>query len=360
VSRPFISSGDEQSVMINNSGLKWGLAISNADNVTVAGITFKGTGDTGIRILDSSGSRIHNNRLYFSTNYAIYTERALTADIYSNRILNNGWGIYISAYSSNIDIYRNLIANSGWTGIYILYYSWSRIINNTIISNGASSSTAENNRDGVEFSGSGGGIVYNNIIAFNGNGNSIDYGLDDWSSAVVSNDYNIFYQNTAGGPYQNSIAGLNNTISTYPFIALGGNYELLSKSSPAYDNAVIITGINEQFYGNAPDAGWRELWLTTYTYSPRAGPNPFAAAAGDTVIKISGLTKTSTVEIFSVSGFSVRTFYCSESSVINEDGELDWDTTDSNGNKVAPGIYLFIINNNDGTNPVCLKITLLR
>jgi hypothetical protein len=73
--------------------------------------------------------------------------------------------------------------------------------------------------------------------------------------------------------------------------------------------------------------------------SARVHPNPFRAARGDQNVIFDRLPDHSTVKIFSVSGRSVKTLDAAS-------GSATWDLTNEAGDRVASGIYLYVIDDN--------------
>lgn len=71
-------------------------------------------------------------------------------------------------------------------------------------------------------------------------------------------------------------------------------------------------------------------------------PNPFKPNRGDTEIRFERLTENVTLRIYNIAGELVR---------IQEDittGYFDWDATNDSGEKLASGVYLYVITNSEG------------
>jgi len=70
--------------------------------------------------------------------------------------------------------------------------------------------------------------------------------------------------------------------------------------------------------------------------SIKVSPNPFKPAAGHTEIRFINLPLGASVKIFHIEGRIITTLQ-------EKDGEAKWDVTDSEGNKVSSGFYLYRI-----------------
>jgi fibronectin type 3 domain-containing protein len=72
-------------------------------------------------------------------------------------------------------------------------------------------------------------------------------------------------------------------------------------------------------------------------------PNPFKSYAGHTRMTFDGLTDQAKIEVFTLTGEKVCTMEEKDG-----DGELAWDVTNSKGRKLASGIYIYRITNDQG------------
>lgn len=70
-------------------------------------------------------------------------------------------------------------------------------------------------------------------------------------------------------------------------------------------------------------------------------PNPFKPHLGHTGIYFKGLTEKTTIKIYNIAGELVR-------KIENVDGETTWDARNNSGNKVASGVYIYLITNDKG------------
>jgi hypothetical protein len=73
----------------------------------------------------------------------------------------------------------------------------------------------------------------------------------------------------------------------------------------------------------------------------RVYPNPWRADKPTAGITFDGLSDNSTVKIFDIAAHAVRTFTTSNAS-------YTWDMTNESGDKVASGVYLYLVTNNQG------------
>lgn len=74
-------------------------------------------------------------------------------------------------------------------------------------------------------------------------------------------------------------------------------------------------------------------------------PNPFKPHLGHTEIYFKGLTAKTTIKIYNIAGELVR-------KIENVDGETRWDARNNSGNKVASGVYIYIITNDKGNKKI--------
>ncbi|TES85584.1 T9SS type A sorting domain-containing protein [Candidatus Aerophobetes bacterium] len=68
-------------------------------------------------------------------------------------------------------------------------------------------------------------------------------------------------------------------------------------------------------------------------------PNPFEAAAGHSYVTFEALTEEVTIQIFTVSGQLVR------KEEISGQYSWDWDLKNTDGEKVARGVYIWMATN---------------
>ncbi|MFH1540591.1 MAG: gliding motility-associated C-terminal domain-containing protein [Elusimicrobiota bacterium] len=72
-------------------------------------------------------------------------------------------------------------------------------------------------------------------------------------------------------------------------------------------------------------------------------PSPYKPSLGHTEIKFSHLTSYTNLRVFNIAGELV---YRDEQDTSN--GELSWAVVNNNGNKLASGVYIYLITDNDG------------
>ena len=139
----------------------------------------------------------------------------------------------------------------------------------------------------------------------------------------------------------------------------------LNLGSSAIDKGVIITGINDGFVGSAPDMGAFEYGTGNTTLTTAAGsdvfanlkvyPNPFRLGL-NTSIKIIGLPVDTTLKIHGVDGGLIR--YLNEADFGNY-GWITWDGKNSEGNNVAFGVYVCVVEDGKG-NKKTGKLAVLK
>ncbi len=238
----------------------YGIVIDNANNTIVKFNHIHNNGK-GIYLEDTAISNyIIRNTIYSNNIYGIEiwgdspnNNYILTNIIYGK---NQNRGINIT-HSDNNKIYRNLIHNNLDYGIYIEGTAENIIIiNNTIV--------GSETTDGVLWSGTSCGTMYNNIILSNGNGG--DYGVNNTGTGLIYGDYNIVYGNNNGTTNNNGggtlIWGYNNKFDD-PLIETVSSFTITSLLSPAVDNAKSIPGVTDITNGYAPDMGWKESLFDT-------------------------------------------------------------------------------------------------
>ncbi len=72
-------------------------------------------------------------------------------------------------------------------------------------------------------------------------------------------------------------------------------------------------------------------------------PNPVRASLGHDKVTFENLTNNVIIRIFKTNGDLVR-----EINATDTTGTVTWDLTNDNGNKVASGIYIYLITNESG------------
>lgn len=92
--------------------------------------------------------------------------------------------------------------------------------------------------------------------------------------------------------------------------------------------------------------------VSTDLASARVHPNPFRAARGDQNVVFDQMSANSTVKIFTVAGRWVKTLPAPS-------GYVPWDLTNDSGDKVASGLYLYLVTDGQG-NKTRGKFTLIR
>lgn len=83
-------------------------------------------------------------------------------------------------------------------------------------------------------------------------------------------------------------------------------------------------------------------------------PSPFDVRLNHTVVTFANLTSTATLRIYKLTGEVVF-----EKEFTTVDGNAVWDVTNKDNNKVASGLYIYLITNSDGQKKTG-KIAILR
>lgn len=159
-----------------------------ADNVKISGLGITGT----------------------KNKYAgIYLSECNNCVIENNKILNNGYGIYLLNSKGN-KLLNNVVTNSGESGILLLAST-----NNTLSGNTAS----ENEDTGIHISTSDGNTLTGNNVSSND-----VYGLFVCPESDDNLVYNNYFNNTVNAEIQNGVGNAYNTAKTEGENIVGGSY----------------------------------------------------------------------------------------------------------------------------------------
>jgi len=129
--------------------------------------------------------------------------------------------------------------------------------------------------------------------------------------------------------------------------ASGGAFSVsaMNLGGPSFSSAAPAGGAFSVITGGAP-----ALLLVTAAARGDLGaahcyPVPFRRAEGHTKITFTGLTRSASVRVYTVSGEQVRALEK------NDAGEtLDWDLKNSRGQAVASGVYIFTVKSGSQKN----------
>ena len=83
-------------------------------------------------------------------------------------------------------------------------------------------------------------------------------------------------------------------------------------------------------------------------------PNPFKPHLGHTQVTFEGLTAQAQIEVFTIVGQKVCTIQETDG-----DGQASWDVTNAQGNKLASGIYIYRVSNDQGQEKIS-KLAVIR
>ena len=126
---------------------------------------------------------------------------------------------------------------------------------------------------------------------------------------------------------------VNLNLSTkVPIGALGTRYSVHVKNVKSAKGVVIRSGRGDRItlVFSRPNVS------QAFVY-----PNPFRPGLGRDTITFANLTKSATVRIMTLSGYTIKTL-----EEFDGDGGVEWDLRDQNGNPVSSGIYLFLATGN--------------
>jgi len=113
--------------------------------------------------------------------------------------------------------------------------------------------------------------------------------------------------------------------------------------------------IRVQAVNGSSASGWSSATITIVSAdlsAARVFPNPWRAARGDGPITFDQMSANSTVKIFTVSSRWVKTLSA-------PGGSVSWDLTNDSGEKVASGLYLYLITDSQG-NKTRGKLAIIR
>ena len=100
--------------------------------------------------------------------------------------------------------------------------------------------------------------------------------------------------------------------------------------------AFVLTGL-----------GFADFALRANLGSIAVYPNPFRAILGHSSITFDNLTRSVRIRIFKINGDLVF-----ERDIETTDGKYVWNTLNNDGKSIATGIYVYVVNNNEGTQEV--------
>jgi len=83
-------------------------------------------------------------------------------------------------------------------------------------------------------------------------------------------------------------------------------------------------------------------------------PNPFDVRLGHSVITFDNLTASGTLRVYKLTGELVF-----EKDFVSVDGKAVWDGTNTDGNHLASGLYMYLVTNDNGQKKTG-KIAILR
>ncbi|MFA5976327.1 MAG: T9SS type A sorting domain-containing protein [Elusimicrobiota bacterium] len=285
-------------------------------------------------------NRVHDNHGRGGINFA---DRVISANCYNNVIFD------ITSTGSYVGFPVRLQSQSPGT---VNFY------NNTIYTAGTEYLTAL-----IDFSRTNTFYVRNNIFY---TANTKAYSDVSFSPTIVASN-NLFYGN--GAPPSWASGQLNSDPS---FINEAGYDFHLQSLSPAIGAGVTIGGLTADFDGvPRPQASNGQFAIGAYEYNVGYVPPPPAPPPGDTPLPLplaettplssiraypnpwrsdrhqglpvtfDNLTANSTLKLYTLSGHWIRTLDTSA-------GSAGWDLKNDSGDKVASGIYLYVITNNQG------------
>ncbi len=313
---------------------------------------------TGIYI-NNCLAQITCNNIYNNLRTGISSR--FSNSVISSNIIENSGERGISCYETNDSVLDNIIRNNSWGGIEltrsttvvksnIIYGSNSGIrcgrqpylINNTIVNN---------NYFGIYTDYAASPIIINSIIYGN---QHLMTGLTYLDTVVFANC--LLQVDTLP---ERSIDGGGNIFNEDPYFASTSNNEFsLNMNSPCIDAGTplfvwegdtIVNLTPDKYYGLAPDMGAIESMITNSSESQKPGsdilhqnyPNPFS---NTTTIKFTIENATSCkLNILNISGNMIKSF---DIAGIGEQS-IVWDGTDTNGDIVQSGIYIYLLISGD-------------
>lgn len=151
---------DGNGLLIQGSGIGYGLELNAVSNVTVKNANIEGF-YCGVYLKSASQSLILANNITANTDFGIMGYSSSNNTMRENKIRNNFYGIWLSLDSSNNSIVRNNITANNWQSISLFTSHNNTITGNEIV----------NNQYGIWLGYSSNNIISgNNIIATSGYG----------------------------------------------------------------------------------------------------------------------------------------------------------------------------------------------
>ncbi|MDD5066314.1 MAG: right-handed parallel beta-helix repeat-containing protein, partial [bacterium] len=205
------------------------------------------------------------NSIFSNLLYGIYinSESSDNNSLLTNYIFGNqGNGVEVLDSDNNL-VYRNVIHHNTGTAICLRGAGTNNcIINNTVVGSVSS--------NGIYAADTSAGIILNNIILSNGNGD--DYGIRSVSTGNVIFAYNILYGNRNDPTNGNVIWGNGNQFQN-PLIETVTSFTITSSLSSAVDQGTNY--FSEPFNGIGLDIGFKEsLFLMAGIDTNAPNPNP--------------------------------------------------------------------------------------
>lgn len=333
-----------------------GISIVNGDHNTVSQNAAHNNRYRGIYLSGSASTNfIVRNSVYSNDWYGIYisTDTADNNYILSNTLWGHTQDTGIGIFNSdNSRVFRNLFHDLEEYGLYVEGGATNTlVINNTLVKCGS--------EDALYWSVNSCGTMLNNIILSNGNGAG-DYGIENNNTGPLYAAYNLLFGHTGGPTNGGFIAGPGN-LFTDPMLQTTTGFTIASGSSPAVDSGIVIPGVSDNFYNDAPDMGWKEYSVPGAPPGPSAvttdellftsldeavlAPNPFRwdNGRGFAGITFFRLTPEFELRVFSITGALLYTVQGR-----SRNGEWTWELGTRNGKKLKSGIYICWITNAAG------------
>jgi parallel beta-helix repeat protein len=218
VNKTITLQGQDSQLTIIDANQSGAVVTVEANNVTITGFTLQNSGEnfSGVSILDSAGSKVHDN-IVESDYEGIYLFNSSGNTLTDNEILDNYYGISLdSSYADNIT--QNTVSSNNDTGIRLSNSSNIAVADNNIARNtfGIALITSDNNTltdNGISLGTDGLYILDSdhNIFSNNRASSNIDSGIRLTQSTDNVVDNNTFSNDLSGILLENSTANLLST-----------------------------------------------------------------------------------------------------------------------------------------------------
>jgi len=173
-----------------------------------------------------------------------------------------------------------------------------------------------------------------------------------WTPVFNATAYNVYWVAGLKDPKTGTLQAANNSPAVIRGLTNGTLYTFavtaVNSLGESIESAKVVATPSASATppggGNPPNGNPPPVSVTPgQTLSVRVYPNPWRSDkhAGHASITFDGLVANTTIKLFTASGHKVKELTTSES-------KIDWDLKNDSGDKVASGIYLYVVTDDQG------------